>query len=479
LKEDFIEKYKVANPNSPKQITEYLREKAESAELGSKNDILNVCYDEVTGKWTSNAEAMTTLADMGYEFAKDLLDYRHIQKFASIIDSVLEYKDSNGLIHPKVGLAKTNRINYSNPGLMQIPKQLLWNMIVPYTDGNVIYSVDIKNQEPNLLINMTNSEELKYALEAEEGLYETMYKQCFVPKAHANILVDALPENRVYSIQELKKIGTISPASYLASKPDNEDYYIKGKKIIAIETICAGTTKGVTVDLPGKVSVELEDGSIEQVNVNWETVTKTKAYDYVVDGTLEGVDINVTKVGRNEFKRSWLAISYGVSIIGVRNICKNIDGDAVYKYITNIKTIKEYRNSIDKLAKRGVNTIGTIFGTVIHADVDDLDDYKKLKRVLLNIPIQGSAADILSLLIKRFYDYREEHDLIDKMDLYYTRHDELIIEVNGEWLEKVGNEEVERILRDMLEHRIDDWVPFKIEVVQTQASDLDFSYDED
>jgi hypothetical protein len=65
------------------------------------------------------------------------------------------------------------------------------------------------------------------------------------------------------------------------------------------------------------------------------------------------------------------------------------------------------------------------------------------------------------------------------MEIYYTRHDELIIEVNGDWLNEVGADEVEKILRDMLEHQINDWTPFKIEVVQTHAEQLGIRFNED
>ena len=65
------------------------------------------------------------------------------------------------------------------------------------------------------------------------------------------------------------------------------------------------------------------------------------------------------------------------------------------------------------------------------------------------------------------------------MDIYYTRHDELIIEVNGEWLKEVGAETVESILKDMLEHQVDDWIPFKIEVMQTKAEALGIDLEEE
>lgn len=183
------------------------------------------------------------------------------------------------------------------------------------------------------------------------------------------------------------------------------------------------------------------------------------------------------KAERKEFKTAWNAISYGASIFGVKMACKTIDAKQTYNYITKIAELKDYRNQIDKMARSGNTRIGTIFGTPL--DAGYTEDYKKLKRVLLDLPVQGSGADILSLLIKHFYDYTSEKEISDKMSIYYTRHDELIIEVNGEWLNEVGEVKVEEILRDMLEHQVDDWIPFKIEVVQTKAEALGIDLEEE
>lgn len=480
LKIDLRNKYGIENPNSPKQITSYIQYISSQISIESRNDIINICYDDENDKWTSNAEALEKLADLGYEFAQDLLDYRHAKKYAESIESIVEAMDENGLIHPSVSLGKTNRVNYSKPGIMTIPKKLLWHMIAPFTEGNVLYSVDIKNQEPNILINMTGAKDLKYALESEEGLYETMFKDCFAPVATANILIDTFDEDRVYSIPEIKALGTISPAMYSASKPMNKEVYYNGKKVVGIETICMGGSKGNYPNLPDTVDIELEDGSIESVAVEWESADKKyrRANDYSLTGKMKGLDIKITKAERKEFKTSWLAISYGASIFSIKMRCKTIDGSQVYRYVTGIEAIKNYRAQIDKLAKQGINTIGTVFGNRLYAG-DYEGDYKKLKRMLLDLPVQGSGADILSLLIKRFYDYTKQSGLEDKLSLYYTRHDELIIEVNGEWIDEVGKDKVNAVLHDMLEHQVDDWTPFKIEVTETKAESLEDKFEDD
>lgn len=479
LKSEIQQKYGIDNPNSSKQIAEFLEDISSRVDLSSKNDIIENCYIAETQKWTSNADALEKLSDLGYEFAKDLLDYRYAKKFAESIESIAKAVDQDGLVHPHVSLSKTNRIQYSSPALLTIPKKLLWHMIVPYTEGNVLYSVDIKNQEPSILINMTNVVELKDALTNEDGLYETMFKQCYAPTATVNILVDTLPENRVYLINELQSIGTISPAFYSPVKPLSRNVYYNDEKVVAIETICAGSEKGVHVALPETVDIETELGNIYSVPVTWESDEKKykKSNDYTLVGKLSGLDVRISKAERKEFKTAWNAISYGASIYGVKMSCKLIDGTQAYNFITKNEQLKEYRSNITKLAKSGTNRIGTIFGTQLYSG--ETRDWKQLKRVLLDLPIQGSAADILSLLVKHFYEYTEQHNLTDKLELYYTRHDELIIEANGDWVNTVGNDEVVRVLRDMLEHQIDDWTPFKVDVKVAKPEDLEVSFEDE
>lgn len=475
LRANFVEQYGIDNPNSPKQVSNYIKDLSFHVNPEGRNEILDICYDETRDKWTTDAKAMEALSSLGYEFAQDLLDYRHAKKYADTLEGIIEAADENSLIHPEVSLAKTNRLNYSKPGLMTIPKKLLWNVVAPYNSDCTLYSVDIKNQEPSILINMTGAEELKYAIRSEEGLYETIYKQCFEPKVTANILVDTLDENRQYSYSELRESGIVSPALYTAVKPMVSGYEYDGKRITEIETICIGSECGVYPNLPDTATVELEDGSIADIKVEWESADGkyTKDKDYAVQGKLIGVEVTISKQERAEFKRSYLAISYGSSIKGIERMCKLIDGKQVYRYITGISAIKEYRKKIKAYAKTGATSIRTIFGTPVYTD----EPYNE--RVLLDLPIQGSGADILSLLIEHFFEYIKNNGLVEKLDICFTRHDELIIEVNSKWADEVGEKNVEQILREVFEHQINDWEPFKVEVSKLTASELDINIEDE
>ena len=54
VKDEIVEKYGIINPNSSKQIIDYLKDLAAQVELGIENDIIKICMDEDTGKGGSS-----------------------------------------------------------------------------------------------------------------------------------------------------------------------------------------------------------------------------------------------------------------------------------------------------------------------------------------------------------------------------------------------------------------------------------------
>lgn len=475
LTQEIKDKYGIENPNSPKQIKEYLEKLSAEIPLTEKNDVIEVCYNN--GKWTTNKEAMLTLSEMGYSIGRDIIDYRHVKKYAESVASVKKYADKDGLIHPRVTLGKTNRINYSDPGIMTIPKKLLWHIIAPYNEDATLYSIDIKNQEPSILINIVNEDVLKYALESEEGLYETMFKEVLKPQVTLTVLIDTLKENRIYSIEELKRLPQVDPVSYLPVRPNCNSIYYNDERVVAIESVCQGGEYGVEPIYPKTVTIETETGTAYELEVEWEKVKSNKRKnDYTLKGDIKGCEIRINKSERNEFKVAWLAMTYGASAYGIEKMCKRINGKTVYDYISNLENMKKYRSMCNKLARNGQQYIKTIFGTVLHADETEPN---KLKRILLDLPIQGTGADVLSLLIKHFNQEVVDRGLEGSLSLYYTRHDELIVEVSNSWIREMGIEEVEKTLRDIMEHQINDWTPFKVEIEQVEKGDLGIEIEDD
>ena len=344
-----VSQYSINNPNSSAQILKYMRENLDY-------DLLEICRDEKTGKLSSSKENLAELSKLGCAFATDILNYRKYKKQLEYVEGLLGNCDRFGRIFPNIDLGATNRVNYTDPPLMNIPKEILWDVLTPRVDGNYLVSVDIKNQEPTVLINWKNIECLKAKLTSERGLYFEIFVEIF---------------NKEPNDLELK-----------------------------------------------------------------------------------------------ELKTAWLALNYGATKIGIKNICSLIDGEAVYDYFNSIKEIKRYTGEAYGLSKAKCRVAYTYFGTKLNLSAKDVNS---LKRQHLDFPIQGTCSDILSMLVKRFRWYINTYNLKDVLSIYYTRHDELIIEVDKTFYEKRNASKDEKdhincLLGDILNHKVDDWVEFKTKI---------------
>lgn len=344
-----VSQYNINNPNSSAQILKYMRENLEY-------DLLEMCKDEKTGKLSSSKENLAELSKLGCAFATDILNYRKYKKQLEYVEGLLGNCDRFGRIFPNIDLGATNRVNYTDPPLMNIPKEILWDVLTPRVDGNYLVSVDIKNQEPTVLINWKNIECLKAKLTSERGLYFEIFVEIF-------------------------------------DKEPND--------------------------------LELK-----------------------------------------ELKTAWLALNYGATKIGIKNICSLIDGEAVYDYFNSIKEIKRYTGEAYGLSKAKCRVAYTYFGTKLNLSAKDVNS---LKRQHLDFPIQGTCSDILSMMVKRFRWYINTYNLKDVLSIYYTRHDELIIEVDKTFYEKRNASKDEKdhincLLGDILNHKVDDWVEFKTKI---------------
>ncbi|MBO5388014.1 MAG: Ig-like domain-containing protein [Lachnospiraceae bacterium] len=473
LYKDFSETYGVLNPNSNPQLSHYLQAMSDKlTSMGATNDIYEICF--VDGKWTTNKDAMLKLHEIGYEFATDLLMYRLAKKYAETVEGLMKAADENGIIHPEVALGKTNRLQYKKPGILSIPKAMLWNLIAPMNEGNKLYSVDIKNQEPNILINLLGADELKSALTAKEGLYEHLFSKVYIPRVTLNIAVapkgvQLIP--KLLSREELEKNNNIQPAYYLPLRAKSKSLYVKDKRVELINQYNTMTMVDTPVVLPEKVEVSCTGGDVYELDVDW--IDGDKVYKqsgtYTIQGVIKGIDVKCSKEERAEFKTAWLAMTYGASKPGILAMCKSLDGSVIYDYFNNIEGFKKYNSMCNKHAKQGMQYIKTLFGTVMFADEPNS---RRLRRVLLDLPVQGTGADILSLLIKHFNTTLSKRGIVDKLQIYYTRHDELIIEADRDWVNSVGDKAVKALLTDILEHQIDDWTPFKVEVNEVTEGEL-------
>lgn len=345
----------IQNPNSPKQIKAFIE---------STNDpfVLSCCTEEIagrpTGKITTSEPGLTKLAAAGYKWALQVLKYRNSNGILKNIKSVMDCADELGMVHPVVSFQKTNRVNYTEPALMNISKKIVWTLIEPMKKGNHLWSADIKNQEPWIMVHLVGAKQL--------------------------------------------------------------------------------------IDLAEKAS-ETAGGSIYKAI--YEDIFKTSI---------------VSEEAYAEMKVAWNMLTYGGTLQGLKASCKIIDAEKVFKYFNSIKEYQQYRGKTYAMKAKNIQSTQTLFGTVVYTDKTG----GALQRSLMDLPIQGTGADILAMLCKYIVSVCENLGLSDYISIYFTRHDEIIFEVDGEWQSEVGDACVAETLAELMSHRIDDWVPFKIDVEQ-------------
>ena len=465
LKYDIERKYNIANINSAEQIKAYLQRMSQAVAYGEVNDYIEACYKD--GKWVTDKYSMNKLSSLGHEFADEILQYREAKSDAEKINSLAENIWADGMIHPIVTLAKTNRVNYSKPAFGQMRKELLRFIIEPLHENEVVYSIDIKNQEPGILINAIGDTELIRALESEKGLYNDMFEWVFKPFTTMTVLTDTLPEDRIYSQRELQNNILVPVDAYYPMEAPCKSWKVNGKAVKRVQRICQGITDRDDIKYPETVMVECSDGSVEEVEVNWEKQSRSQQ----ITGWLKGVTVELTEQERKEFKTSFLAITYGASSVGIEKQCKIIDAKLLYKKITSLKGMANYRKRCSKAASQGVTSMRTLFGTPV--STDKVGSTNELKRSLLSIPIQGTGADILDLLMVHFDKEAEKRFGEMAPYIYFTRHDELMICVKNKLLESVGEKNFEQWLNDTTEHRINGSTPFKVEIKRLNGITLE------
>lgn len=308
---------------------------------------------KVNGKFTFGKTVLNYLVEQEIPMAKEILEARTIKNKADVLNSLKEYMDSKGLVYPEVSRGKTFRYSYAKPAIMSIPKDLLWQVIKPRNPNNVLYAVDIHQQEPYILVHYLKIDALIQLLKDEPDFYKAIYKQAFKE------------------------------------------------------------------DCPSKEH-------------------------------------------RKEVKKVWNALSYG-GTKNIKNLCTLINPQPIVDFF---KGIKEYRNYTSKsfyYAHKNATYRKTYFNTKVYTTGNEV---YKLARSNMDIPIQGTGSDILSFLIEHLLEVTKEKQLQDKLEFYFSRHDELILEVSPEL------ENVEELLTDIFTHQVDDWIPFSVKVTKITDNNL-------
>ena len=151
-----------------------------------------------------------------------------------------------------------------------------------------------------------------------------------------------------------------------------------------------------------------------------------------------GKDVEVSKYQRNIAKVINFSVLYGKTPYGLSKELKIPVSDAKEYIDTYFREYPQVRNLIDEIIDecRKTEYVETIFGTkrYVHSiNSGNLNIREQANRMAVNTVIQGSAAGIIKKVMKRIYDELCN----DKLKMLLQVHDELIFEVDEDYLDVV------------------------------------------
>ncbi|TDT71450.1 DNA polymerase I [Hypnocyclicus thermotrophus] len=181
-----------------------------------------------------------------------------------------------------------------------------------------------------------------------------------------------------------------------------------------------------------EISKDTELINAYENDLDLHAITAMKIFDLE---TLEEVD----SIKRNIAKIVNFSIIYGKTPFGLAqelNITVKDAKEYIDKYFDKYKKVKDLQNEIIKFAKENgyVKTLFDRKRKIIGIDNKNKNIKNQAERMAVNTVIQGSAADILKMVMIELFD-----KIVDNKDVYMLLqvHDELIFEIKDEKLEEM------------------------------------------
>ena len=171
---------------------------------------------------------------------------------------------------------------------------------------------------------------------------------------------------------------------------------------------------------------------------------------------------DVTPKQRRDAKAVNFGIIYGISEFGLSNnvgISRRSAKDYIDKYFEQYPKVKEYMNkNVEKARRYGHAT--TLFRRIRKIPEINSNIYQKRmfgERVAMNMPLQGSASDIIKLAMVKVQRKFKEANLKSKLVLQI--HDELIVDAHPSEINKV-----KEILKICMQNVVTLKVPLMVEI---------------
>ena len=171
---------------------------------------------------------------------------------------------------------------------------------------------------------------------------------------------------------------------------------------------------------------------------------------------------DVTPIFRRRAKAINFGIIYGMGDFSLSkdlNISRKEAATYIENYFEKYSKVKEYLDNIVEKGKKD-GYVSTIFNRVRYLPELTSNNFNIKafgERVAMNMPIQGSAADIIKIAMVKVYNELKNRNL--KSRLILQIHDELLIETRKDEVD-----EVSKLLKECMENAVCLDVPLTVEV---------------
>ena len=175
----------------------------------------------------------------------------------------------------------------------------------------------------------------------------------------------------------------------------------------------------------------------------------------------------VTKEQRSRAKAVNFGIVYGITGFGLAKQIGTSRKEAeqyIESYLEKYNGVKQYMNEVVEKAKKD-GYVETLFGRRRYIEELKSNSFNIRefgKRVAMNTPIQGTAADIMKIAMNSVYKRLQEEKLDAKIVLQV--HDELLIEANEK-----DSDRAKEILKDSMENAFKLDIPLKVELSEAKS----------
>jgi DNA polymerase I len=172
----------------------------------------------------------------------------------------------------------------------------------------------------------------------------------------------------------------------------------------------------------------------------------------------------VTPAIRNTAKALNFGLIYGISLFGFArsaNISRMKAQEFIQKYKQKFPRMFEYLEEAKKIA-REKGYAETMFGRRRYIPEIKSSNWQikaSGERMAINMPFQGSAADIMKLAMVKADSYLKKNKLEDKARILLSVHDEILLEVKDSQLKTVAKD-----LKNIMEKAVKLAVPLRVDL---------------